>query len=54
MSRLEKRAWELFKEHLDWGMTKSLAAAIAEDYRKRKNKELGQFSVRQIGWLDYT
>jgi hypothetical protein len=54
MSRLEKRAWELFVENPDWAMTKALAAAIAEDYRKQKVKKLGKPSVRQIGWLEYT
>ncbi len=54
MSRLEKRAWELFTENPTWGVTKSLAAAIAEDYRNRKKSESGKISVRQIGWLEYT
>lgn len=54
MTRLEKRAWELREENPTWGLRKSLAAAIAESDRKRKSRELGKFSVRQVGWLEYT
>lgn len=52
--KLEERMFQLFRENASWGLTKSLAAAIAEDYRRRKARESGKVSVRQIGWLEYT
>jgi hypothetical protein len=52
--KILKRMYDLFRENETWGLTKSLAAAIAEDYRKQKVRGSGKVSVRQIGWLENT
>jgi hypothetical protein len=54
LTRLEKRALELFEMNETWGPRKSLAAAIAEDHRKQEARRSGKVSVRQIGWLEDT
>jgi hypothetical protein len=51
---IEDRAFELWCKNPEWSMLKALSAAQAEEYRKRKVREGGKHSVRQIGWLEYT
>ena len=51
---LRERALELWYTHEEWSRWKALSAAWAEDYRRRKVREGGKYSVRQFGWLDYT
>ena len=55
---IELRATEIWGERIleqeDYSYLKALSAAWAEDYKKRKVKEGGRYSVRQFGWLDYT
>ena len=52
--RVRERMWELYQEHEDWCEWKSLAVAVAEEYRRRKLGGKRAFSVRAIGWLEFT
>jgi hypothetical protein len=51
--KIQERAEWLYYEHTHWSMWKALSVAVREENQKQKERKTGQFSVRQIGLLEY-